>query len=96
MSSYKSVEEEFRTFFLLACCREYDDSNIEDGIEIIGIIYDAHPEALDVDIFTELFQLPNTHEQVQTFINRELVYARQARLLSAIQSSYGYFDTLLF
>ena len=69
---------------LLACCREYDDSNIEDGIEIIGIIYDAYPEALDVDIFTELFQLPNTHEQVQTFINRELVYARQARLLSAI------------
>lgn len=69
---------------MLTCCTQYNGSNIEDGIEIIGIIYDAYPEALEVDIFTELGQshIQLFHEQVRTFIDRELVYARQARSLA--------------
>ena len=64
-----------------ACGQEYDDppyndSKIEAGIQIIKIIYDAHPEAIeDNGIASDTHRY---HQQIQAFINGELVYVRQA------------------
>ena len=60
-----------------ACEQEFDDSKIEVGIEIIKTIYDAHPEAIDDNRIAS--DIHNFHQQVQAFINRELVYSRQAK-----------------
>eukprot|EP00985_Skeletonema_marinoi_P008647 scaffold3957_cov77-Skeletonema_marinoi.AAC.3 len=60
-----------------ACRRDYNDSNIQAAIEMIKVFYDAHPEAIE-----EYLNAPNIqryHQQVQAFINNELVYARQAK-----------------
>eukprot|EP00984_Skeletonema_dohrnii_P000360 scaffold120_cov134-Skeletonema_dohrnii-CCMP3373.AAC.3 len=60
-----------------ACVLEYEDSNIHIGIEVVKAIYDAHPEAIeDDDIVSDIHEY---HEQVQAFINSQLVYARQAK-----------------
>ena len=59
------------------CGGEYNDSNIEAGIQIIKILFDAHPEAIGNNIIVEDIQ--GFHHQVQTFINGELVYAREAK-----------------
>jgi hypothetical protein len=60
-----------------ACLGDYNDSNIEAGIQIIKVIYDAHPEAIeDNEIMSNIHRY---HPRVQTFINSELVYSRQAR-----------------
>ena len=56
-------------------CREYNDSNIEAGIQVIKAIYDAHPEAIEGD---EMVSDHDYHQQVKTFINNQLVYASQA------------------
>ena len=66
-----------RSLLRFACRAEYNDSNIEAGIQIIGAIYDVHPEAIEQRrIATDIH---NYHQQVQAFINKELVYARQAK-----------------
>ena len=46
--------------------------NIEASLEIIKAIYDAHPEAIEENRIVHKIQ--NYHEQVQSFINGELVY----------------------
>eukprot|EP00986_Skeletonema_menzelii_P010670 scaffold5284_cov110-Skeletonema_menzelii.AAC.1 len=61
----------------IACGLDYDDSIIEVGIQIIKLIFDAHPEAIEDNRITR--HLHRHHQQVQDFINRELVYARQAK-----------------
>ena len=43
---------------------------------MIKILYDAHPEAIENNMITT--DIRRYHIQVQTFINGELVYARQA------------------
>ena len=60
-------------------CREVEHniSNIEASVQIIKVIFDAHPEAIECDRFAS--DIRNFHQQVQVFINGELVYARQAR-----------------
>ena len=60
-----------------ACIREFNDSNIEAGIQLTKIIFDAHPEAMieDEEVISHIHEY---HQQVQAFINSELVYARQA------------------
>ena len=58
-----------------ACGREFDYSNIDEGIKVIEAIYDAHPELINDD---EL-GLYDFHERVKTFLNGEFVYARQAK-----------------
>ena len=59
-----------------ACRKEYNDSNIEACIQIIKILFDAHPKAIeDNSIASDIHRF---HHQVQAFINGELVYARQA------------------
>eukprot|EP00984_Skeletonema_dohrnii_P005913 scaffold2096_cov107-Skeletonema_dohrnii-CCMP3373.AAC.2 len=57
--------------------REYDDSKIETGINIITTIYDAHPEAIEDDRVVSTIQ--RYHQQVQEFLNSQLVYSRQAK-----------------
>ena len=57
--------------------REYDDSKIETGIHIITTIYDAHPEAIDDNRVVSTIQ--RYHQQVQEFLNSQLVYSRQAK-----------------
>ena len=60
-----------------ACGREYNDSNIEAGIQIIKGIFDAHPEAIEDDSFAS--NIHRYHQRIQAFINNELAYARQAK-----------------
>eukprot|EP00986_Skeletonema_menzelii_P017120 scaffold17584_cov117-Skeletonema_menzelii.AAC.3 len=61
----------------IACVLDYNDSNIETGIQLIKIIFDAHPEAIEDNRIAS--NIHRFHQQVQAFINRELVYARQAK-----------------
>ena len=65
-----------------ACGQEYDDppyndSKIEAGIQIIKIIYDSHPEAIEDNTLLE--DIESFCQQVRAFIMGELVYARHAR-----------------
>ena len=60
-----------------ACKRRYDESNVEAGVQIINAIYDARPQAIYVFDSDEL-ALNRIREEVRTFIERELVFARQA------------------
>eukprot|EP00985_Skeletonema_marinoi_P018094 scaffold10048_cov66-Skeletonema_marinoi.AAC.2 len=71
----QTIEEESLLYY--TCQREYNDSNILAGIEMIKVIYDAHPEAIEDSRILSTIQY--FHQQVQTFINDELVYARQAK-----------------
>ena len=69
----------YRGQFLLrvACELPYNDTKIEAGIQIIKVIFGAYPEAIeDERIATNINRY---HQQVQAFINSELVYARQAK-----------------
>eukprot|EP00984_Skeletonema_dohrnii_P034578 scaffold33595_cov95-Skeletonema_dohrnii-CCMP3373.AAC.3 len=56
---------------------DYSDSNIDAALEMIKVIYDAHPEAIEHRRISSDIQ--RYHQQIQTFINSQLVYARQAR-----------------
>ncbi|KAK1734171.1 hypothetical protein QTG54_015174 [Skeletonema marinoi] len=61
----------------VACKREYTDSNIQAGIQVIKVVYDAHPEAIEENEFAS--EIQRYHQQVQAFINAQLVYSRQAK-----------------
>jgi len=65
------------SLFAWAYFLQYNDANIEVALEVIKAIYDAHPEAIETDIIAS--NIYNRHPQVQVFINRQLVYSRQAR-----------------
>ena len=73
----KYAQFEGKSLLHFACEREFDDSNIKAGIQVIKIIYDAHPEAIEDNRIAS--DNHRYHQQVQTFINRELVYARKAK-----------------
>eukprot|EP00984_Skeletonema_dohrnii_P029626 scaffold20381_cov75-Skeletonema_dohrnii-CCMP3373.AAC.5 len=60
-----------------ACHLSYNDSNIEVALEVLQAIYDAHPEAIEDNAIAS--HVESYHQQVQAFINSELVYARQAK-----------------
>mmetsp|Transcript_21245 Transcript_21245/g.32429 ORF Transcript_21245/g.32429 Transcript_21245/m.32429 type:complete len:224 (+) Transcript_21245:279-950(+) len=53
---------------------------------MIKVIYDAHPEAINNNIASSIHEY---HQQIQTFINSELVYARQAKDLRLVTSPDG-------
>eukprot|EP00985_Skeletonema_marinoi_P001623 scaffold653_cov132-Skeletonema_marinoi.AAC.3 len=61
-------------FFLYWACLI---SNIEAALEIIQLIYDAHPEAIEDDEMVS--DIHEFHEQMQSFINGELVCSRKAK-----------------
>jgi len=60
-----------------ACDIEYNDSTIEAALKVIETIYDAYPEAIESNRIASNIHL--YHQQVQSFINGELVYSRQAK-----------------
>jgi len=60
-----------------ACRQQYTHPNIEAALEMIKVIYDAHPETIEDSRIVSTFQY--FHQQVQTFLNTQLVYSRQAR-----------------
>jgi ankyrin repeat protein len=60
-----------------ACFQECNDSNIEAALGIIKVIYDAYPAAIENNEITS--NIHRYHQQVQAFINGELVYSRQAK-----------------
>ena len=68
---------ERKSLLHFACNGVYNGSNIHAGTEMIQTIYDAHPEAIE-----ENCNSSNIHDYqppVRAFINRQLVYARQAK-----------------
>ncbi len=57
--------------------RDYNDSNIEAALKVIKVIYDAYPEAIENNgIASNIYRY---HQRIQSFINGELVYSRQAK-----------------
>ena len=60
-----------------ACNQNYKSSTIEPGIQIIKAIYDADPKAIEDNSITA--SVHRWREEIQAFINGEMVYARQAR-----------------
>jgi ankyrin repeat protein len=60
-----------------SCVREYNDSIIAAGIQVINLLYDTLPEAIDANEMA--FNIHVFHHQVQTFINSQLVYSHQDR-----------------
>ena len=61
----------------LACYPDYNHINISPGMEIIGAIYDANPEAIEENRIEGGIQ--TCHQLVQAFIEDQLVYSRQAK-----------------
>eukprot|EP00984_Skeletonema_dohrnii_P018808 scaffold8881_cov93-Skeletonema_dohrnii-CCMP3373.AAC.1 len=61
-----------------ACHLSYNDSNIEGALEMIKVIYDAYPEGIEDGIASDIQRY---HQQIQSFLNGELVYSRQAKNL---------------
>ena len=60
-----------------ACGKRYGHSNIEAGIQMIKVLFDAHPEAIeDNRIATNIHRY---HYRVQEFLNNQLFFARQAK-----------------
>eukprot|EP00574_Skeletonema_japonicum_P012914 CAMPEP_0201737164 /NCGR_PEP_ID=MMETSP0593-20130828/41658_1 /ASSEMBLY_ACC=CAM_ASM_000672 /TAXON_ID=267983 /ORGANISM="Skeletonema japonicum, Strain CCMP2506" /LENGTH=304 /DNA_ID=CAMNT_0048231079 /DNA_START=50 /DNA_END=964 /DNA_ORIENTATION=- len=71
----KLQEIEGYSLFQVACVAEYDDSNIDAALEVIQVIFDAHPEAIkDNRIDTYIYY----HDQVQDFIQEQQDYATVA------------------
>ena len=52
------------------------NSNLEIVIQMIKLIFDAHPEAIEYDRIAS--NIHNWNQEIQAFINSQLVYARQA------------------
>eukprot|EP00985_Skeletonema_marinoi_P020627 scaffold12330_cov83-Skeletonema_marinoi.AAC.6 len=65
-----------RSLLEFACQGEFNDKTIEAALKVIKLIYDVHPEAIESNRIASNIQ--SYHEQVQAFINGELVYSRQA------------------
>eukprot|EP00984_Skeletonema_dohrnii_P010716 scaffold4201_cov76-Skeletonema_dohrnii-CCMP3373.AAC.3 len=71
----QTIEEESLLYF--ACMWNYTDSNIDVALEMIKVIYDANPEAIEDDRIAS--NIHRYHQQVESFLNGELVYSRQAK-----------------
>ena len=65
-----------KSLFHFACELECNDSNIGARIKVVKALFDAHPEAIEDNRIATEIQL---HQQVQAFVNGEIVYARQAK-----------------
>jgi ankyrin repeat protein len=53
-----------------------ESTKLSAALEILQILYDVHPEAIEDEVVSDLGDLP---EEIQTFIDTQLTYARQAR-----------------
>ena len=72
----KLIQLRGKSLLRYACQIMRYGSNIETAIQVIGCLFDAHPEAIEDDEFAA--DTNRYHPHVQSFINNELVYARQA------------------
>ena len=66
-----------RSLLHFACRRTYDDSSIQAALEVINVIYDSNPEAIEENVL--ISGIEGYHQEVQAFLNGELVYARHAK-----------------
>jgi len=62
-----------------ACQREHNNSDIEARIrmQVINVIYDSRPEEIEDNAIASNIQ--QYHQRIQSFINTQLVHARQAK-----------------
>ncbi len=61
------------------CQHDYNDSNVHYALKVVKEIYDVHPEGIEGNRY-------NYHKEIETFLHRQLVYARQARDLRLMQT----------
>ena len=77
------IQFEGRPLLEFACRQLYNHSNIGAALEVIKILFDAHPEAIEDNAIVRGLALTHPiqryNQQVRSFINRELVYARKAK-----------------
>ncbi|KAK1732315.1 ankyrin repeat domain-containing protein [Skeletonema marinoi] len=73
----KLQKMERKSLLHFACNGVYNGSNFHAGTEMIQTIYDAHPEAIEENCISS--DRYNYQPPVRAFINRQLVYARQAK-----------------
>ena len=67
-----------RCLLLYACVKNYSKTiKIEAVLEVIKLLFDAHPEDIEDNAITSNIQ--HYQQEVQTFINSQLIYARQAK-----------------
>eukprot|EP00984_Skeletonema_dohrnii_P010939 scaffold4312_cov149-Skeletonema_dohrnii-CCMP3373.AAC.1 len=85
LQKYEGTEHGQETESLLHFACDLAPPNIEARIQIIKEIYDAYPEAIEDDRIAS--DINEFHQQVQTFINGELVYSRQAKHLRLMTTS---------
>ena len=62
---------------VLACSLEFTDTNISAALEMIGVVFDAHPEAIEHESLVS-FRIVR-HPQVRAFINTQRAYLRLAK-----------------
>ena len=77
----KLIQLQGKSLLHYACEMRYDSSHIDSSkieavIQLIKVLFDAHPKAIEDDGITS--NIHRFYQQVQDFINGELVYARQA------------------
>ncbi len=76
------------------CRWSFDDPTIDvsryidAGLKVIEVLFDAQPEAIEEDDIASNIQ--SYHQRIQSFINRELVYARQAKDLRLMMTPDDY------
>ena len=62
---------------LMVTAQSEVNSNIEAAIQMIKVIFDSYPEAIEDNNIAS--SIHNWNQRIQIFINSQLVYARQAR-----------------
>ena len=77
--SQKLIQYKGKSLLRVACgsAMKYNDSTIEAAVQIIKILFDTYPEAIEHRRIAS--SIHRRHQKVQAFINGELVYARQAK-----------------
>ena len=63
----KLLESQGWSLLGVACMQSYNDSQIELGIQMVKIFFDAHPEAIEGNIISTDIQ--RFHQRIQAFIN---------------------------
>jgi ankyrin repeat protein len=65
--------------FYIACNHRNNPSKFNAAVKILHLLYDAHPEAIEDNEITSNIDRRVVPREIQTFINTQLTYARQAR-----------------
>ncbi len=65
--------------FTYACNHRNNASKFNAAVKILHLLYDTHPEAIEDNGITSNIDRRVVPREIQTFINTQLTYARQAR-----------------